>query len=1845
MRALHVLNCTLLAGIALAGALFAAGPAGGQAVIDADTTVLVCATDNPSYSYLMHLYSTVYSNTATALDDAVNAVKNSNTLTTVLVAATVDADGDAVSTVWTGTISLAGNEKVKIVGFPREHPEAVQLQPANIVNGVVEVSGNASISIEGVTLSAGVNGLRGTGNASITLDRCYITGNTGSGVLCEGSASLTMSNCSVAANGGDGVRLDTTSDSTIDHCSILQNTGSGVVTLNDSPVTVTNSMIYENQGGGSGFSDSEDMEPRPDGWTIVPDSASPAIIPGSHWQWGPPQGNGGVFFPEPDPLTGAPDVNTGTLGVNVFGVNLAGDYEATQTYNANLGVALPIDPGSSVIWTFTPPLSGAPYPIGDVNVNIDLDHPRLEDLKLTLTSPAGTAVELVPQGAMGPGGGLVDVELNDEAGAVISGTSTVGVFRPVNPLGVLDNQDAAGAWTLAVEDTNAAGASCDLLDETFGADPPPGWAGNGWHADGGTYQVNVTSPMPLKDSLAWYNDPAGLGWTDYTYTCDFEVPPTPAVDYEYGLAFRVTGPQDYYMLRVRHATPGGPGGLLDEDFEDGVADGWVGPGWMVQNIDGSERYTKPVGAPEPMTVYADANATFGWENYTFESSFYLPAVPAGDAEVGFVFRYQDADNYYVLRAVQRGVATAVELASRIGGVDNPPLLSVPANALIPNRAIPVTITLDRDQVTIVVTLPVGPAITIGPFSGVTLRNGTVGFRSVGTDAAFDDVRVTKRDPGPGIVGTYYSMVSVSSGTETVLLPEVVGPDVAAGSSVLMSAKVQGESITASVGSYTYPAVTDPTHPTGSVGLYSRGAVVRFDNVCVSGPTGARLNDWGLVITPPMTWYYLESKEYVLGAVESVGVQFQEYMNMEANAEAALEASFDSGVTWDPVPGYTSTGDRSTRVWETVGPFDLSSLIPVGSTDVRMRLRWGYRVNEGAVPASGWNIDEVAVSGGADDAGGLVRTGPDLANVSFSESTNYVWENQPRDRVRVLTTAGALFPDPNNPASGTTDPLLAGTPWLGKLVLGSPLTSRGTTGNGYDFEYERRTGVTTIGADELLGAGTVGPWTFCQVTPHPVGPVGAGGLNVFIMLEGTFTPGSGSTNPDMVFVAPQGVKPEEYDLNNTSAPIIRLQVDWQAGGILSCSNIDPIQTFLTGGAGDPSSILADGHAAVYLRWNGDVIGDDASDQITGQATTGRHFLIDTIPPEVVVADSSGNPLNISDFVFNNSGTPSSFGNVLGNAYHPYPPLAGNDPRVFALSAPSFTMAPTDGWLDPADPQDLHVFLNPSSISNGFPHPGLSVAVTITFEDPSVYDAMGLREVGRPDAMDEDRFSTAPGFERYERQVAGFWPSGSANSTDSSLLSGSGTFTPSVAGITSAPVPARWTDMDGMASISSLPTHLAVNGETRDWSQGYFSSGGLGYGAMVSNWYFGDLLGMAYTIPFTAVGDGIDWAGRFVASDRAGNAGPSAPDRQGPRLHLWWMRQGDTDLGPSAIWAENAEYPMVSWASSRAPKVAYGPAPIYSYGIFMSETEEKNGIYNRVGDFYPWGGTREITPEMFDAINRTLTGTSLAGHWVLVLIGCMDEAGNVTPIRDNGTGVPELDVSGTLLTVLTANPEAESGPNWIRFFVPTDAGSWDTSITGRLGYDNDEDDIPGELGPVRLVSYPDNHGYRVEAVFDIGLVKDPEKKNTGVRIELEQDGRLVYAGWIYSSMEYDAVEQEHITLRLPHDIVNPPAGLRIEPDPDVEFGLFQPPGNPPAQGPCLGRYELRNKSMPFDPDLNPYVGRLTNFVFRAAVGQISSPPYYNIFDPSPAQYSFKVVPGLVENYMEAGSEEPVKTYEIK
>jgi len=91
--------------------------------------------------------------------------------------------------------------------------------------------------------------------------------------------------------------------------------------------------------------------------------------------------------------------------------------------------------------------------ISDINVTLNITHSYDADIRVTLTSPNGTIIELTSQNG-GGGDNYTDTVFDDQAGTSITAGSApfTGSFQPEDSLSSFDGESSFGDWKLSVYD-------------------------------------------------------------------------------------------------------------------------------------------------------------------------------------------------------------------------------------------------------------------------------------------------------------------------------------------------------------------------------------------------------------------------------------------------------------------------------------------------------------------------------------------------------------------------------------------------------------------------------------------------------------------------------------------------------------------------------------------------------------------------------------------------------------------------------------------------------------------------------------------------------------------------------------------------------------------------------------------------------------------------------------------------------------------------------------------------------------------------------------------------------------------------------------------------------------------------------------------------------------------------------------------------------------------------------------------------------------------------------------------------------------------------------------------------
>ncbi|MBC7523513.1 MAG: proprotein convertase P-domain-containing protein [Flavobacterium sp.] len=119
--------------------------------------------------------------------------------------------------------------------------------------------------------------------------------------------------------------------------------------------------------------------------------------------------------------------------------------------NSSTNVPIPISASgtSTVTSTISIPFAGS---ISDVNVSLNIAHSYVGDITASLTSPAGTSIQLFD--GQCAGNNNVNATFDDSGTNLVCGTNPAisGIIIPLQSLSAFNNENPSGIWTLAVTD-------------------------------------------------------------------------------------------------------------------------------------------------------------------------------------------------------------------------------------------------------------------------------------------------------------------------------------------------------------------------------------------------------------------------------------------------------------------------------------------------------------------------------------------------------------------------------------------------------------------------------------------------------------------------------------------------------------------------------------------------------------------------------------------------------------------------------------------------------------------------------------------------------------------------------------------------------------------------------------------------------------------------------------------------------------------------------------------------------------------------------------------------------------------------------------------------------------------------------------------------------------------------------------------------------------------------------------------------------------------------------------------------------------------------------------------------
>ena len=133
-----------------------------------------------------------------------------------------------------------------------------------------------------------------------------------------------------------------------------------------------------------------------------------------------------------------------------------GSVNCGNVASTNVPVAISASGTPTVTSTLSIPSGGV---ISDVNVNLNIPHTWVNDLTVTLTSPAGTAVELFTAKCDAQNGNINVLATFDDSGSPLvcnpgpNPAGISGIISPDNPLSAFNGENSTGTWTLTLLDS------------------------------------------------------------------------------------------------------------------------------------------------------------------------------------------------------------------------------------------------------------------------------------------------------------------------------------------------------------------------------------------------------------------------------------------------------------------------------------------------------------------------------------------------------------------------------------------------------------------------------------------------------------------------------------------------------------------------------------------------------------------------------------------------------------------------------------------------------------------------------------------------------------------------------------------------------------------------------------------------------------------------------------------------------------------------------------------------------------------------------------------------------------------------------------------------------------------------------------------------------------------------------------------------------------------------------------------------------------------------------------------------------------------------------------------------
>jgi YVTN family beta-propeller protein len=234
--------------------------------------------------------------------------------------------------------------------------------------------------------------------------------------------------------------------------------------------------------------------------------------------------------------------------------------------------------------------------------------------------------------------------------------------------------------------------------------------------------------------------------------------------------------------------------------------------------------------------------------------------------------------------------------------------------------------------------------------------------------------------------------------------------------------IQGTGIVASTAIYTANMDTNPGwtisggqwafgHPTGQGGA-SHGRPDPANGYTGSNVIGVNLaGDYSTTAGGP---YYVTTPAINCSGYTNVNLDFMRWLNTDfpSYAYATLDVS-NNGSSWTNIYTNPSNTEVADNAWQHM-TYNLSSVADNHST---VYLRWGYQIGSSAYAYSGWNIDDVTVTG-------TTIAGPTVSNVTSTKANGAYKTGEMIDVTVTFNSAVTVVTTGGTPAltleTGTTD---------------------------------------------------------------------------------------------------------------------------------------------------------------------------------------------------------------------------------------------------------------------------------------------------------------------------------------------------------------------------------------------------------------------------------------------------------------------------------------------------------------------------------------------------------------------------------------------------------------------------------------------------------------------------------------------------------------------------------------------------------------------------------------------------------------------------------------------------------